>query len=169
LHHGDGTQAIFAHDPTVYHISIHSAADLYMAVAAGMRHGNSTTAELLGHCNIPLLHATYPDEFWQRIDENGRFYRAADSLTILQEKLETLPFQPDLLFIFSGYDAHVDDRGKDITNWTNQDYEYLTRLVLRVAQRAGCPVLSQHGGGYNLPVTVSAALSHVHVLADTGH
>lgn len=164
LHHGDGTQAIFAHDPSVYHMSIHSAADLYMATKVGLRYGSSTTAESLGHCNIPLLHTIYPDEFWRRVDENGRFYRAVDAILALQTALQNLPFQPDILFLFSGYDAHIDDRGRDITNWTNQDYQKLTQLALTLAEKANCPILSAHGGGYNLPVTISAAIDHITTL-----
>jgi len=30
IHHGDGTQSIFANDPSVYCLSIHSCLDLYM-------------------------------------------------------------------------------------------------------------------------------------------
>src|SRR5215510_1049873 len=53
IHHGDGTQSIFANDSTVHCISIHSAADLYMALAAGLRYGTTQTGESLGHQNIP--------------------------------------------------------------------------------------------------------------------
>jgi acetoin utilization deacetylase AcuC-like enzyme len=40
---------------------------------------------------------------------------------------------------------------------------YLEKLLLMV--KVSCPVLSSHGGGYRLPVTLSAAVSHVEVLA----
>jgi acetoin utilization deacetylase AcuC-like enzyme len=33
------------------------------------------------------------------------------------------------------------------------------------ANRCGCQVLSTHGGGYRLPVTVAAATAHVRTLA----
>jgi len=38
--------------------------------------------------------------------------------------------------------------------------------VLALAAQTGCPILSTHGGGYNLPVTVAAAVRHIDVLAD---
>lgn len=67
---------------------------------------------------------------------------------------------------FSGYDSHRDDCGEGITNWDDQDLERLTRYVLTLAKKSACPILSVHGGGYNLPVTLSAALRHVTVLAN---
>ncbi len=39
VHHGAGTQAIFAHDRTVHCLSVHSALDLYMAKAGDWRQG----------------------------------------------------------------------------------------------------------------------------------
>lgn len=41
----------------------------------------------------------------------------------------------------------------------------LTEIALDFAKRYGCPVLSFHGGGYKLLVTVSAATAHVRTLA----
>lgn len=165
-HHGDGTQAIFAHDPTVHCISIHSAADLYMASACGLAWGTTTAAAAVGHCNIPLLYAGYDDSFGEQMQLSGHFYRAHESQRVFQEALERLPWQPDLIGIFSGYDAHQDDCGRGISDWGNEDFRRLTRAVLDVAHRASCPVLSVHGGGYNLPVTVAAAATHVEVLAN---
>lgn len=165
LHHGDGTQAIFANDSTVYCISIHSTADLYMAMAAGMRHGTTTAAAEVGHCNLPILHSLYDDGFAEHMKLDGKFYRADESLTVFQQALENLPWQPDLICIFSGYDSHKDDRGKDITNWGNEDYRTLTKMVLAVADAANCPILSVHGGGYTLNVAVEAATHHVDELA----
>ena len=45
-HHGDGTQAIFANDKTVYCISIHSAIDLYMSFQKVLRQGTTTAAQV---------------------------------------------------------------------------------------------------------------------------
>ena len=165
IHHGDGTQSIFANDPGVYCISIHSAADLYMALAGGLRYGTTTEGEKVGHCNIPLLNQFYDDNFAEEMNLSGRFYRASESLQIFRASLGQIPWTPGLILIFSGYDAHRDDCGAGITDWTNQDFKQLTRYVLELANEASCPVLSVHGGGYKLSVTVSAAVSHVEVLA----
>lgn len=165
LHHGDGTQAIFAHDPDVYCLSIHSAADLYMASARGIRSGTTTAGTNAGHCNIPLLTRAYGDEFWNEMHLDGEFYRAKDSLVMFEQALKHIPWQPDIVLIFSGYDSHKDDQGLGITNWIDADFVKLTRYVIDLARRTNCPVLSVHGGGYHLPVTVRAAASHVFTLA----
>jgi acetoin utilization deacetylase AcuC-like enzyme len=165
IHHGDGTQAIFANDPGVYCISIHSAADLYMALACGLRYGTTTAGEEVGHCNIPLLDRSFDDSFAEAMHLTGKFYRAHESLQAFQSALDQMPWAPDLILIFSGYDGHADDCGRGITDWSNEDFKRLTRNVLELAGRAACPVLSVHGGGYKLPVTVAAAVSHVEVLA----
>jgi acetoin utilization deacetylase AcuC-like enzyme len=165
IHHGDGTQSIFAHDSSVYCISIHSGLDLYMSSMRVMRQGTTTAGQEVGHCNIPLLNEFFEDKFFDEMNLPGRFYRASESLPAFREALERVPWTPDLILIFSGYDSHRDDCGKGITNWTDQEYKTLTTYVVELAKRAGCPVLSAHGGGYNLPVTLSAAVSHVEALA----
>jgi acetoin utilization deacetylase AcuC-like enzyme len=165
LHHGDGTQAIFAHDPTVYCLSIHSIADLYMAVSSKMREATTTAATQLGHCNLPLLGNTFPDDFFEQMKLSGRFYRGTESLPAFADALSQLPFTPNLIFIFSGYDAHRNDCGRDTHGWTNDSFQQLTHHILDIAHHAACPVLSVHGGGYNLPVTISSALAHISTLA----
>jgi acetoin utilization deacetylase AcuC-like enzyme len=165
IHHGDGTQAIFANDPTVFCVSIHSAADLYMAKAAGLPAGTTTAAAAVGHCNIPVLSQVFGDTTFECAGLSGRWYRAPEVIAAFQQALAELPWQPDLICVFSGYDGHRDDCGRRITDWTEQDFAHMTRLVLDRAAQANCPVLSVHGGGYKLPVTVASALQHIHVLA----
>jgi acetoin utilization deacetylase AcuC-like enzyme len=111
------------------------------------------------------LNKVFDDTFFEQMQLPGRFYRSHDILSVLQAKLANLPWQPDLICIFSGYDAHRDDCGRDITGWNNQDFGQLTRLMLDLAHKVDAPILSVHGGGYNLPVTVEAAGHHVEVLA----
>lgn len=165
IHHGDGTQAIFANDPTVYCISIHSAADLYMAKAAGLHAGTTTPAAAVGHCNIPVLSQVFDDRLFAQIGLSGRFYRADQVAAVFERALVELAWQPDLICIFSGYDGHRDDCGRQITEWTEQDFERMTRVLLDRAALARCPVLSVHGGGYQLPVTIASATRHIETLA----
>lgn len=165
LHHGDGTQAIFANDPTVHCISIHSAADLYMASACGLYAGTTSAAASLGHRNIPVLNPVFDSSFFRQMGLPGEFYRAAEVPGALQRALDEQPWRPDLIAIFSGYDAHRDDCGRQITGWDEGDFALLTRMALDHAARMGCGVLSVHGGGYTPPVTVASALRHVEELA----
>lgn len=165
IHHGDGTQSIFSHDRSVYCISIHSAVDIYMAKASDLKLGTTTAGAAVGHCNIPVLTQNFPIEVLEEEGITGKFYTKDDNLDAFQLALEKIPWHPDLILIFSGYDSHGEDCGKGITDWNNQEFELLTEWVLELAKQASAPVLSSHGGGYKLPITVSAALSHVRVLA----
>lgn len=166
IHHGDGTQAIFANDPTVYCVSIHSGIDLYMMKASRAYEGSTEAAAAVGHWNIPLVHGLFKDEFVTSSNMlPGKFYRATDSLPEFQKALENLSWKPDLICLCSGYDSHRDDCGADVTNWTNDDFSKLTQMVNDAAQSANCPVLSVHAGGYKIPVTIPAAVAHVRTLA----
>lgn len=166
IHHGDGTQSIFSNDDSVYCISIHSAVDIYMAKASDLSYGTTTMAAKVGHCNIPLISEFITPDILAKIGLDGEFYRSHESLSKFQNALENLPWNPDLIFIFSGYDSHQNDCGKGITDWTNQEFQKLTKYVLDLAKKISCPVISTHGGGYNTPVTISAALSHIEILAN---
>ncbi|TAF08303.1 MAG: histone deacetylase [Nostocales cyanobacterium] len=166
IHHGDGTQSIFSNDDSVYCISIHSAVDIYMAKASDLRYGTTTMAAKVGHCNIPLISESITSDILAKIGLDGEFYRSYESLSTFLSAFKNLPWHPDLIFIFSGYDSHRDDCGKGITDWTNRDFQELTKYVLDLAQKISCPVISTHGGGYNKPVTISAALSHIEILAN---
>lgn len=166
IHHGDGTQSIFAHDSSVYCMSIHSVMDLYMAFMTVLQSGTTTAAEAVGHCNIPVLQNLFDNEFFQKMMSlSGTYYRAEETLSVFHQSLQTLPFSPDMIFIFSGYDAHIDDCGDDVMDWTYDDFQFLTEMVLDVALDAACPVLSSHGGGYKPEVTIEAALRHIETLA----
>ncbi len=165
IHHGDGTQSIFSHDPNTYCISIHSAVDLYMAKASDLTEGTTTVARRVGHCNIPIIPKDFPTESLYKLGLTGEYYTGNDSLTIFAESLRQLPWSPDLITIFSGYDSHRGDCGEKTTGWTNEDFCELTRLAIDLATGNGCPILSVHGGGYKIDVTVSAAIAHVNMLA----
>jgi acetoin utilization deacetylase AcuC-like enzyme len=169
IHHGDGTQAIFANDSSVYCISIHSAFDLYMAKMSGLAVGTTTAAQAVGQCNIPVLDQRFPADMPTRLGLEGEFYMGAESIDVFATKLASLPWKPDFICIFSGYDAHQNDCGYRITDWQTQDFERLTQLVLDLADTENCPVLSVHGGGYKLEVAIATAQRHIHTLATYRH
>lgn len=166
IHHGDGTQEIFSHDSSVYCISIHSTVDIYMAKASGLQWGTTEQADRVGHCNIPVIPKNFPRAALAEDGLGGEFYEGQSSIEVFRDKLNHLPWKPDLIAIFSGYDAHRKDCGEDTTDWTNEDFVQLTKITLKAAHRFHCPVLSCHGGGYRLPITVSAASDHLKTLAE---
>jgi acetoin utilization deacetylase AcuC-like enzyme len=165
IHHGDGTQALFAHDPTVYCISLHNLLDLYMEKIAGAVQGTTPHGTRLGHCNIPILPGNFEPEDLLEAELDTTWWRGSDSIDALGEALANSPFVPDLLLLFSGYDSHRDDCGRGVTDWGDEEFVRLTRQVLDYAVRHDCPVLSVPGGGYQEAVAVGAAVAHVETLA----
>jgi hypothetical protein len=45
-----------------------------------------------------------------------------------------------MIFIFEGHGLHVDDLGRDITDWDDEDFRFLAKTALDAAARFGCPV-----------------------------
>jgi acetoin utilization deacetylase AcuC-like enzyme len=76
VHHGNGTQAIFAHDASVYCISIHSVADLYMALA-GHAAGHDDGGRGRRPLYIPVLDRRFDERFFAEMGLD-RFYRAPE-------------------------------------------------------------------------------------------
>ncbi len=165
IHHGDGTQEIFSNDSSVHCISIHSAVDIYMAKASDLKAGTTDAAKVVGHCNIPIITKSFPVEVLHEEGITGEFYYGNQSINAFQQALENVPWQPDLIAIFSGYDSHKNDCGDGTTDWKNDDFCKLTEITLDFAKKHKCPILSSHGGGYKMPVTVSAAIAHINTLA----
>ncbi len=165
IHHGDGTQSIFAHDPDVYCISIHSGLDIYMASARVLHDGTTTAGQAVGHCNIPLQNDFFDEAVLDELGLSGDFYSADESLHRFRSALDHIPWTPDIIMIFSGYDSHKADEGEGITNWTRNEFKTLTEYVTATATRANSPILSVHGGGYNAKAAVRCAVSHIEALA----
>ncbi len=149
VHHGNGTQDTFAGDPTVHFASLHQW-PYYPGTGGsheqGTGKGRGTTM------NFPLDAGT-------------------DGHTVLT-KLNTdwLPamekFQPQLILISAGFDAHKDDPLASLRLEDN-DYFRITKLIGGVAERhcAGKAV-SFLEGGYELDALGRSACQHVKGLFD---
>lgn len=164
IHHGDGTQQIFEHDATVYHISIHDVTDLYITMKRGLRQMTAEYAQSVGQCNVPIASSYFDDDFMKKMGIET-YFRTDKCMTAFQDALTTIPFEPDIIFVFSGVDSHVLDCGELTTAWTNDDFVTLTRLVLNMAEKFHAPLLFAHGGGYKENVTVDAAVTIIETLA----
>jgi len=73
-------------------------------------------------------------------------------------------FQPELIYISAGFDAHRDD---DMANlgWVEADYAWITARLLEVAHRhAAGRIISTLEGGYALPALARSVAAHVGVL-----
>lgn len=145
VHHGNGTQAIFEHEPRVLFASSHQS-PLYPG---------SGGEDECGVGNI--VNATLPPgagshefrEIWERV---------------LLPRLEA--FRPQLVLVSAGFDAHRSDPLADI-RLGNDDYTWITERLLALAERhAGGRLVSTLEGGYDLDALASSAGAHASVLLE---
>ncbi|MGY0505979.1 histone deacetylase family protein [Luteimonas sp. e5] len=146
VHHGNGTEDIFRHDPRVLYVSSHQAG-LYPSSGMG-----DAIAGGRGHIrNRPLPPGCGPDEF-RRVWRHELLPHIAD-------------FAPDMLFISAGFDAHRADplAGLELEA---ADFAWLTEALLRIADAsAQGRVISMLEGGYDLDALAECAVAHVLALA----
>jgi len=134
VHHGNGTQDITAGDPSMLFASLHQW-PLYPGTGGPYEQGETLV-------NIPLPPGTDDDAY-------------LDAFATAERAVER--FEPDLLLVSAGFDAHVDDPLADLA-LTAGAFTELARRCRGLAPRVGA-VLE---GGYNLqtlPDLVEAALA----------
>jgi acetoin utilization deacetylase AcuC-like enzyme len=134
VHHGNGTQDIFWDDSTVLYVSLHEWP--FYPGTGGPGERNETTV------NVPLP-AGAGDEGYLRAFEE-----------VVEPAVRS--FEPDLLIVSAGFDAHVDDP-LALMEVTGPGFRELARRCTGLAPRVAA-VLE---GGYNLetlPGLVRAAL-----------
>jgi len=133
VHHGNGTQAIFWDDPTVFFASLHQWP--FYPGTGGPDEQNETTL------NVPLAAGSGDDEFLGALDE-----LVAPALA---------RFEPDLLLVSAGFDAHAADP-LALMEVSEEGFRQLASRSATYAPRVAA-VLE---GGYNLetlPLLVAAA------------
>ena len=143
VHHGNGTQACFESDPTLFYASSHQW-PLYPGTGA---------AEERGVGNI--FNATLPP------GADGEAFRNAWGTKLLPE-LDR--FAPDLIVISAGFDAHARDPLAQM-RVREPDFAWLTAELCRLAD-THCQgrVVSLLEGGYDLEALASSTAAHVRVL-----
>ncbi|MFN7753780.1 MAG: histone deacetylase family protein [Pseudomonadota bacterium] len=142
VHHGNGTEDIFRDEPRVMMVSTFQH-PLYPYSGVDGRGERMV--------NVPLSSGA-----------DGRALRAA----VEREWLPAFErFQPQMLFISAGFDAHRDDPLAGL-GWVEDDYAWVTRQLMAVADRhcAG-RIVSVLEGGYNLEALARSVRAHVRVLA----
>ena len=144
VHHGNGTQAIFEHDPRVLYLSSHQS-PLYPDTGHADERGDGNVF------NAPLRPGSGSDAF--RAAWRERLLPALDD------------FRPQLLFVSAGFDAHWRDPLAQLQLQAG-DYAWLTRELLAIADRhAGGRVVSVLEGGYDLQALAECSVAHVAALA----
>jgi acetoin utilization deacetylase AcuC-like enzyme len=142
VHHGNGTQAAFESDASVFFGSVHQS-PLYPGTGAADETGVGNVV------NAPVA-PDAPREVW----------RAA--WTRVVERLDA--FEPDLILISAGFDAHARDPLAE-QRLEEADFDWATRAVLEVARRrCGGRVVSSLEGGYDLQALGRSAVAHARAL-----
>ncbi len=130
LHHGDGVQWIFYHDPNVLTVSIHEGGRWLFPGTGEVNELGEGEAEGTS-VNIPLAPFTSDDIWWEAF------------LRVVPRAFER--FQPDALVLQMGCDPHeLDPLGH--LSLTAQGW---VRAV-EWAKSLGLPTVALGGGGYNL-------------------
>ena len=145
VHHGNGTQAIFEHDPQVLYLSSHQS-PLYPDTGYADERGVGNVV------NAPLRPASGSDAV-----------RAAWRTTLLPA-LDA--FRPQLVLVSAGFDAHWRDPLAQL-QWQAEDYAWLTRELVAIADRhASGRLVSMLEGGYDLQALRECSVAHVAALAE---
>ena len=134
VHHGNGTEALFAHDPTVLTVSLHQ-----WPFWPGTG-GPGSSSE--GIVNVPLAAGSGDDEYSEAFQE------------VVSPAVSA--FSPDVVLVAAGFDAHRDDPLAEM-EMSADGFRELARRATALAPRTAA-VLE---GGYNLdtlPDLVQAAL-----------
>ena len=144
VHHGNGSQDIFWADKTVMYCSTHQM-PLFPGTGAVGKSGEHNTI-----VNAPL-----------RPGDGGEAFRAAFESRVLPRLAE---FQPELIIISAGFDAHMRDPLANL-NLVEDDFAWATRKIMDIADRcAGGRVVSLLEGGYDLQGLANSVAAHVTAL-----
>ena len=145
VHHGNGTQAAFENDASLFLGSIHQM-PLYPGTGAADETGvgNIVNAPVPPHAAREAWRATF----------SGGLMPALDA------------FAPDLVIISAGFDAHRRDPLAH-QSLEAEDFAWATRAVIEVARaRCGGKVVSSLEGGYDLNGLGLSAVAHLRALGD---
>lgn len=148
VHHGNGTQEIFYEDPTVLYISTHQF-PLWPGTGSATETGSGKGIGFTLNC--PMRPGS------------GEM----DYLEMFHSKIipELHKFQPQLLIISAGFDAHKDDPLAQI-ELTEQSFEKFTALLMEIANKyCGGKIVSLLEGGYNLAALAKCMEAHLGQLA----
>lgn len=143
VHHGNGTEAIFAGDSRVLMVSTFQHPFYPYS-------GTENPAENM--VNVPVPAGTRSDGFRQAVTD------------VWMPAL--LGFEPQAVFISAGFDAHYEDDMASL-GLVEADYAWVTQQLKAVAaESAQGRIVSMLEGGYALSALARSVTTHIKVLAD---
>jgi acetoin utilization deacetylase AcuC-like enzyme len=143
VHHGNGTQAAFETDDSLFYASTHQY-PLYPGTGAASETGVGNIV------NVPLRPMSGSGQF--RLGMTQRILPALDA------------FRPDLMLVSAGFDAHKNDPLAQLL-LDEDDYTWVTEKLLEIAYRhADGRFIATLEGGYDLAALGASVAAHVRVL-----
>ena len=146
VHHGNGTQDLLWNEKRAFFASTHQ-----MPLYPGSGASNETGAygQIM---NVPLPPGSGGAEAQAAWDD------------ILDQCRE---FQPQLVLISAGFDAHRDDPLAQL-DWHESDFAQITQVICGMAAECNAPVVSCLEGGYDLAALGRSVRAHVEILIEAG-
>ena len=149
VHHGNGTQHIFERDPTVFYYSIHEH-PTFSFPGTGREFEKGLEAGYGYTLNSPVLPGYGDEEYRDAIEKD--LVPAFDR------------FQPEVILVSAGFDAHEDDDMSNI-NLSTSGYSWIMNRVMELAERyAQGRLISILEGGYSLSRLPELTCNHVEIL-----
>ena len=143
VHHGNGTQARFESDPSLFFASTHEF-PLYPGTGRADERGVGNIV------NVPLEPGSGSTEF-----------RAGMEGAVLPQ---LRAFEPDIILVSAGFDAHVRDPLATL-RLEDDDFAWVTERLCEVADEfCGGRLAATLEGGYDLGALASSVTEHVRVL-----
>lgn len=144
VHHGNGTEDIFAHDKRVLFCS---------SFQHPFYPGNGADTKSDHIINIALPAGTTGKEFRSEV--------SAHWLPAIKD------FQPEIIFFSAGFDGHAADQMANFA-LIEEDYAWITQEVCRIAQKVCAGrIISVLEGGYELNALSQSVLAHLEAIYET--
>ncbi|MEE8478867.1 MAG: histone deacetylase [Candidatus Neomarinimicrobiota bacterium] len=144
VHHGNGTQHIFELDPTVMYISLHQY-PFYPGTGSDKETGGGDAKGTT--INYPLNAGVGDDEFIDIFDN------------FLSEKV--LMYNPDLIIVSAGFDAHMNDPIGGLSVTTNGFYNISNTIMNLADEVCDGKIISSLEGGYHLKALAESVAAHL--------
>lgn len=151
VHHGNGTEEIFAADPDVLFISIHQSP---LWPGSGDPAFRGIGPGIGATINLPVPPLSGDDVFLSLLEHVVRPAVTAH--------------RPDAIVVSAGYDAHADDPLADCSV-SDRGFELMAGSVARLASGVGAPVATVLEGGYDLRALAAGVVGTMRGLTDPAH
>ncbi len=143
VHHGNGTEDILAGDERALMVGIFQD-QLYPFSGNIRTAANIVNVPVPAYTRGPAVRDLFTEVVLPRLDD----------------------FQPEMIFISAGFDAHREDELGQL-GLVESDYAWMTEQIMRIAERhAKGRIVSCLEGGYALGALGRSVEAHIRVLAD---